>query len=263
MMNIKNKIWILCIGMVAMSSTLAQENDNITSFYNKMFTIEKNIHNERAYLFVSVNDLSGNSKLASLINNNKKYLDYLLTHFSGYTQQKDLYEIDNENKLHEAFIAYLKNNDEFNTIMQRFAATQLNTNNFIPDTITMDEMLDVAVKFFYIRGITKEGYYETQICIGINGIEVTTENRNSDLEAFCFSVIFSNFQSEENVVYDELVSGVKDVYKLNLGTDENEKLLRAQGAMYMYMRHNEKLKDLLIGEYMKREQNLTFVLKTE
>jgi tricorn protease-like protein len=76
-------------------------------------------------------------------------------------------------------------------------------------------------------------------------------------------VIFSNFQSEENVVYDELVSGVKDVYKLNLGTDENEKLLRAQGAMYMYMRHNEKLKDLLIGEYMKREQNLTFVLKTE
>ncbi|MEA3446847.1 MAG: hypothetical protein U9Q98_00135, partial [Bacteroidota bacterium] len=257
------KILIFLTGTIITCSVYAQANDSIISFYNKMFTIEKNVHNERAYLFVSINDLSGNSKLVSLINNNKKHLDYLLTHFSGYTQQQDLYEIDNENKLHDAFIAYLKNNKKFNKIMRDFVSNTINMEKHIPDTVTMDEMLDVAVKFFYIKDITKEGYYNAQICIGINGIKETSEVRKPQLEAFCFSVIFSNFQSEQNIVYDELVNGVTDVYNLSLGTDEDEKLLRAQGAMYMYMRHNEKLKDLLLTAYNKQKQELPFVLKTE
>ncbi|MFW5805623.1 MAG: hypothetical protein ACOCVX_03750 [Bacteroidales bacterium] len=254
---------IIITGIILACSVYAQQSNDITTYYNEMFSIEKKLNNERAYLLVNINDLSGNSKLASLINNNKKYLDYLLTHFSGYTQQKDLYEIDNENQLQDAFIEYLKNNKNFNKLMQDFVSNTVNTKRHITDTVTMDEMLDVAVKFFYIKGITKEGYYNAQICIGINGIKETLEDRIPQLEAFCFSVIFSNFQSDENIVYDELVNGVTDVYNLNLGVDEGEKLLRAQGAMYMYMRHNEKLKNLLFTEYNKRKQELPFILEKE
>jgi hypothetical protein len=254
---------IIITGIILACSVYAQQSNDITTYYNEMFSIEKKLNNERAYLLVNINDLSGNSKLASLINNNKKYLDYLLTHFSGYTQQKDLYEIDNENQLQDAFIEYLKNNKNFNKLMQDFVSNTVNTKRHITDTVTMDEMLDVAVKFFYIKGITKEGYYNAQICIGINGIKETLEDRIPHLEAFCFSVIFSNFQSDENIVYDELVNGVTDVYNLNLGVDEGEKLLRAQGAMYMYMRHNEKLKNLLFTEYNKRKQELPFILEKE
>jgi len=64
-------------------------------------------------------------------------------------------------------------------------------------------------------------------------------------------------------MYDKLVKGVKgvkEVYKINLGIDTDDRLLRAQGALYMYMRKNKALTELLLSEYKKRKEFLPFVI---
>ena len=113
------------------------------------------------------------------------------------------------------------------------------------DTISLDKLLNIAVKYFFIRDINPNGYYIIKLCGGINGIKQTEIERNLKLETFCFTVISSNFEDGQYNLYDEFVKGVKEVYKLNLGIEKEERLLRAQGALYMYMRNNETLKKLL------------------
>ena len=52
----------------------------------------------------------------------------------------------------------------------------------------------------------------------------------------------------------------KELYKINLGIENDDRLLRAQGAMYMFMRNNEILKELLLFEYENKKEYLPFVL---
>ena len=61
-------------------------------------------------------------------------------------------------------------------------------------------------------------------------------------------------------MYNEFVKGIKELYKINLGIENDDRLLRAQGAMYMFMRNNEILKELLLFEYENKKEYLPFVL---
>ncbi len=131
------------------------------------------------------------------------------------------------------------------------------------DTISLDKLLNIAVKYFFIRDINPNGYYVIKLCGGINGIKQTEKVRNHKLETFCFSVISSHFEDGQYNLYDEFVKGVKEVYTLNLGIEKEERLLLAQGALYMYMRNNETLKKLLLAEYEKQKNELSFVLRNE
>ncbi len=84
--------------------------------------------------------------------------------------------------------------------------------------------------------------------------------RKPFIEAFCFSSILKHYQSEEFSMYDEFVKSIKELYKVNLATDKDEKLLRAQGAMFILMRNNENLKKMLMKEYEKNKEFLPFIL---
>lgn len=54
---------------------------------------------------------------------------------------------------------------------------------------------------------------------------------------------------------------MEELYEINLGIENNDRLLRAQGALYMFMRNNEVLKELLLFEYENKKEYLPFVLK--
>ena len=71
----------------------------------------------------------------------------------------------------------------------------------------------------------------------------------------------NNYQGEQFNMYNELVKGIKELYKINLGTENDDRLLRAQGAMYMFMRNNDNLKELLLVEYEKKKKYLPFVIE--
>lgn len=61
-------------------------------------------------------------------------------------------------------------------------------------------------------------------------------------------------------MYNEFVAAIKELYRQDLGVDRDERLLRAQGAMFSLMRNNAQLRVMLISEYEKRKDYLPFVI---
>ncbi|MFN3302060.1 MAG: hypothetical protein ACK413_03485, partial [Patescibacteria group bacterium] len=147
----------------------------------------------------------------------------------------------------------------FNSVMTDLVSKTIDKK--IPkDTVSMDKLLNVAVKYFSIMRLTDEGHYVGKVCVGLNDIKKTESERKPFIEAFSFSSILKHYQSEEYSMYDEFVKAIKELYKVNLGIDKNEKLLRAQGAMFLLMRNNENLKKMLKSEYEKQKDSLPFIL---
>lgn len=60
-------------------------------------------------------------------------------------------------------------------------------------------------------------------------------------------------------IYEEFINVVKELYLVNLGIDDNENLLRAQGATFMLMRNNENLRKMLKADYENQKEFLPFV----
>ena len=205
-------------------------------------------------------ELEEDHPLAHIVNNNKIFLDYWLINFVDSGLYSRLKDVEGKEELREEFLASLKKDNSFDPLMARFSERALNP-AFIPDTISMDEMLNVAVKYFNVMGITDEGSYKGKVCSGLNGITQTLEERRPALEAFCFSAILQNIRGEEYHMYNEFVAAIKELYKQDLGVDRDERILRAQGAMFSLMRNNESLRKMLISEYEDRKDYLPFILK--
>jgi len=124
----------------------------------------------------------------------------------------------------------------------------------------MDQLLNVAVKYFSILKVNEEGHYVGKVCVGLNDIKKTEPVRKPFVEAFSFSSIMTHYQGEEFSMYDEFVKALKELYTVNLGIDKDEKLLRAQGAIFMLMRNSENLKIMLKTEYERQKEFLPFIL---
>ena len=255
----KKLLLILTIAFTALHAN-AQKNCNIVEEYHRIFSIEKVKYGEREFLKRTVNKLEGNDCFSSLVNDNSQYIYYLQTHFSNSSLTKQLYKIADSVVLQNEFIKSLQTDSTFNNAMYQLTEKLTNGSQYTPDTVTIDDLLNVAVKYFSIIKINEKGNYAGKVCAGINGIKQTEIQRKPQIEAFCFTTILNNYKGEKFNMHNEFIKGMKELYKFNLGIDKDERLLRAQGAMYQYMRTNTNLKDLLLFEYQNKKQYLPFVL---
>ncbi len=237
-----------------------QSASSIQDDYDQIFEINKDQYGDREYLKKTVNTLEEDHQLSGLVNKNKLYLDYLLTNFSNQDNYQQLLALEDSCKLQEKYITSLKKDSLFNSALIRFSEKKLNP-AFVPDTVSIDEVLNVAVKFFYVKEITEEGNYKGKVCGGINGISTTLPERKPHLEAFSFAAVLQNLQEQEKDIYGEFITAVRELYKMDLGVDRDERLFRAQGAMFFLMRNNPRLKDLLLTEYEKKKEYLPFVIE--
>ncbi|MFW6327189.1 MAG: hypothetical protein ACOC2F_02665 [Bacteroidota bacterium] len=258
----KHLLLILTIGLITVNA-FSQTDCNIIDEYGEIFKIEKKKYGEREYLMKTINEIDPNSCFSDLVNNNGQYIDYLRTHFADNSNYEKLMAINDTIELQNKFIKSLEKDSLFNTEMSKLTKKITDRSNYTPDTISMDELLNIAVKYFLIVKINKDGYYAGKVCTGINGLKQTEKERKPQVEAFCFTTILNNYQGEQFNMYDEFVKGIKELYKINLGIENEERLLRAQGAMYMFMRNNDKLKELLLVEYENKKEYLPFVLEIE
>lgn len=256
----KQLFLILSIGLIA-GSLFSQTDCHIEKEYRKIFKIQKMKYGESEFLMMTVNKLDDNSCFADLVNNNGQYIDYLRTHFSDHSNYEKLMAISDTIELQDEFIKSLENDSVFNSEMNKLTGKITNASNYIPDTVSMNALLNIAVKYFSIIEINEDGHYAGKVCSGINGLEQTEKERKPHIEAFCFVAIMNNYQGEKFNMYDEFVKGIQELYMINLGIDNEDRLLRAQGAMYMFMRNNEKLRELLLHEYENKKEYLPFVLR--
>ncbi len=237
----------------------SQETCNIQDDYVNIFKIEKKTNGQKEYLLKTINELDSTSCFFKIINNNEHYVSYLMNSFTSNIKREELLELSDPIELQSHYVRLLKNDSIFNEVMNTFVYQ----NGGVLDTVSLDELLNIAVKFFSIIRITEKGQYVAKVCSGINGLKKTESKRSPQVEAFCFSTIWMNYEVGESGMYAELVKGIKQLYKINLGIDESEKLLRAQGAMYMFMKNDKVLTNLMIEEFQRKKEFLPFVLEIE
>lgn len=236
-----------------------QNHCDFTKYYEDFISIDRITHNEKDFLTKQVIETNKKSCVSELINNNIMFFDYLLTNFSSNSNDKSLLQINDSLSLRKNYFEGLKKDSLFNSTMNELVNKTIDKK--IPkDSLNMNQLLNIAVKYFSINKLTKEGDYAGKVCAGFNSIKSTEKIRRPFVEAFCFSSIFNNYISEEFSMYEEFVNAIKELYTINLGVEEEEKLLRAQGAMFLIMKNNNKLRKMLQVEYEKQKEYLPFIL---
>ena len=245
---------------INITSTDTQKLCNIVSFYGDFIKIRRENYHGTEYLIQDIVQ-TPSTNCFSRVTNNTMYVKYLLDNYSSsFTYSNELQSIKDSILLQKQFIDSLQKDTAFSKVITELASKTINK-TLPKDSITMDKMLDIAVKYFSIMGISKDGDYMVKVCIGMNDIKKTEKIKKPLLEAFCFSSIAKNYQGKKINMMNEMVKSATQLYKVNLGIDEHERLLRAQGAMYFLMRNDKNLEKMLRREYKLNRKNLPFVLK--
>lgn len=245
----------------------SQTNCDIKEHFGDFIKIKKvkNRTGNSEYLIKRVVKVDGKECFADLVNigleNNGKYgyISYLLTNFSSDSNYQYLLTISDSVALQTEYIKSLKEDSLFNSVISDLVSKTIYKSK-PKDTISLDKLLNIAVKYFYIWFINDEGSYVGKVCGGLNSIKKTEKVRQPQIEAFCFISIYMNYEGKKYNMHEEFIKALKELNKVQLGIDLEERLLRAQGAMFLLMKNNKNLQNMLISEYNKNKNNLPFVL---
>ncbi|MBP7461672.1 MAG: hypothetical protein KBA26_10325 [Candidatus Delongbacteria bacterium] len=233
---------------------------DIVRQYKAVIQVSLGKHEEYTYIEKLIREVDEKQCFAGLINRNRQYADYLLTNFVKDSLYNDLDKIEDSVELNKQFFSVIQQDSSFNAVMSEWIDKTINS---IPkDTVTLDQMLNIAIKFFSIE-LNEKDYYSMIICAGFNQIRKTEPKRSPHLEAFCFSAIFQDLEEENYGILDEFKGMIEQLYKVHLGIDKPEKLLRAQGGIFFMMRNSQILRNLLISEYNEKKNDLPFILSPE
>ncbi len=238
--------------------------NDIRKEYPKIFKVIKYEWKGKIFFRPEIEESVESHLLGEFINDNRFYISFLLVNsFKNNLSELEAFKND-PLKLKSEFIKCLKQDTHFTPLFERYAlnfliAKGLKIQNIKKEQeeISIDDVINIAVKFFYLPRILKDGRYVKKICVGINGLKETEKLRKPHIEAFCFLSIMNNIEKISPIFIEE----VNKIKKLNLGIDDNERLLRAQGAIYLAMSRNESLKNILKEEYTKRKEYLPFIIK--
>lgn len=229
---------------------MSQTPCDIQAHFEDFIKLEKISHNGQDYVVKRIVQSENPSCVQSLVNSNSMFFNYLLTNFTSPDLDKQLLEDNNTTDSNTLDLTIFKQDTLFNALLADLADKTIHKEE-AKDTLTLNQLLNVAVKYFSITKITEEGYYSGKVCAGLNDIKATEKNRKPFVEAFCFSSILNNYRTDEFSLYGEFVTALRELYSINLGIDEEDSLLRAQGAMYVLMKNNEQLSKMLKAEYIK------------
>lgn len=254
------KLLVLLFGFFVAVTSFSQEACKPADFFGDFIHVEKSEFNSRSFLIKSVSELNKNACIAPLVNDHILVWDYLLTNFTSPKGTDSILQIGDSISMNREYIRRLKKDTLFNSVVEDWVAKTL-WKTVAKDTVTVDEMLNIAVKYFSIVRLTEEGYYVAKICVGTNDIRKTEATRQPLLEAFCFSVILEDVKTGQDGIYQEFINAIKELYEVHLGIDPQEKLLRAQGALFFLMRNNERLQKMLVEAYEKDSNSLPFILR--
>ena len=194
-----------------------------------------------------------------MLNRNIMFFNYLLSNYTGFQDDQYLLRLEDSSQIRPSYYSALRSDTLFTNLIIELENKVLNK-NMRKDTISIDYLLNIAVKYFSIMKINEMDNYIGKVCAGLNDITKTELVRNPFVEAFAFSSILKHYQSDEFSLYNEFVNALKELYTLNLGIKNSERLLRAQGAMYAIMKNNTILRKMLGIEYERHKMYLPFIL---
>ncbi len=258
---------ILCIflSLFLFSKVKTYKTKHINSLIEQTIEIAPYDYKGDIYFSQNVKKQPKGGALEDLIKYNSYYIQYFLKSYVDNKEFKVLKSLmKNKKKLNKKFIEIILRNKKFTNSYRYFISSYLvskgaKVKGFKKHKREVSTLraLNTLSKFFYIHVYKKETGYRGHICIGINGIEGTSLKRDIPLEAFCFNTVFSNIKTSAAFFLDTS----KAISDLELGSDKEKAILRAQGAMYYEAFKNPSLLEILKKEYQKRKSYLPFTIK--
>ncbi len=196
---------------------------------------------------------------AKYVNSIPVYFDYLRSNFSNGQLYSEI-DLDQDSlAIENAFKEALNKDTELQGKLDEY---MLKVSGKLPkDTILFSELHDIAVKFFAINKIDEQGRYVGKVCVGINLLEETLPKRNPFVEAAAFAAIMSDLKFEHSTLMNNFKGYMRELYNLNLGNDQEDRLLRAQGVMMQMMKKDVQLNGILAYFYAQHEKDLPFVIR--
>jgi hypothetical protein len=250
---------ISIISIFSFGALFGQTECNIRDHYQDFIEVKKIKSEDHSFLYKQVVKNKHKSCFSGLMNKEPFFFNYLLENFSSNEANKQLLQMKDSLALRMAYLSQLKNDSLYNSVMQTWVNKTIDKRK-AKDKVTIAELLNIAVKYFTITKIDRDGNFHGKVCGGINCIKQTEEVRQPFLEAFAFSSILKNYEGQTYSMLNEFKKGLMQIQSLNLGLDKNEKLLRSQGVMFSCMYNNEKLKSMLKAEFKSRQNELPFIL---
>lgn len=241
------------------SSVFSQITCPILQNIESIIRIEAHEIEGKTYISNRIEEVSNILPFAQLINDKKLFWDYLTVNYSDRSHVQKIAQIMDSVERATVYYESLRNDSLFTITIKEYSNKVIHKS--IPkDTVKMSDLLGVAAKFFSIQSINDQGNFSTAICVGRNDIKKTEVQKRPLLEAFAFFAIFEDLETEKFNIYQQFHQKVKELYSISLGTTNEEKLLRAQGAIYMLMIYNSNLRELLTYHFERHKEGLSFVL---
>ncbi|MGG5505790.1 MULTISPECIES: hypothetical protein [unclassified Myroides] len=212
--------------------------------------------------YIKIKEVDPTRSHAMAVNGQSSFWEFITTNYIARLDYDALQQIKDTTVVEKQVMHHIEQDTTFNHLISTYQAKVIDQTQ-PKDTVTIDNVLNVAVKFFNITGINTQGHYTGRICVGIHALPKTEKKRSPYLEAFAFDAIINHLNSETYTFYDDYRESVYNVYKLNLGTNEEEQLLRTQGAIFIQMFQSPQLKQLLLDEYERKKDILPFILKAK
>lgn len=254
----KNLFAIICLFVY--SNIYSQDTCDFKEYYLEFLSVEIMTFDDKKVSILKTKK-PDNSFCFYPVLKDSMYVNYLSKSLLKLNEVEEHFiQSKNQEELNKRFFQVLKKDTLFNHSLNELISKTILGHP--KDTVSMNQLLNYAVKFFSVS-LNDDGNYKGKICIGgMRDIEKLHAKRNFHLEAFSFSSIFKHLLSKEKK-YDfqnEWRKAVTEIATVSLGLDDSEKVLRAEGALYLLMKTNENLKNMLLEEYELKKELLPFYL---
>lgn len=171
--------------------------------------------------------------------------------------------------LQHQFVARLVADSQFNAVALPAIAAHLSRSGaqvdtallrMHPDTLSPDQVMQVAVRFFYPDMIV-DGRIYTHVCTELNAVR-ELPSRNLALEAMAFSVIMDQLRlGDSSQVNADVSSAIRLMGRLDSSGPDELRLNRAQGVMWGALFRSPSLRQVLIAEAQRMRGILPFVIQ--
>lgn len=266
------KNYLLLLFSVVSLCAFSQKK-SIEGEYDKLFSLNVFEDNGRIHSNMQVNEIDPSHPLAGLVNDNKLYVDYILTNYTSISKEKinELAAIKDSAERSQEFLKILKSDEVFNKYFSSMVKYYLGNDSKEysyksetfnkKETISLDSLVSIASHFFYLTRITPRGCHWF-VCVGKNGYRNTKKEDSSPLiEAFCFNSVMGNIFSEKYQYKQDYDSSKNAITPEKFEGTQEEKMEEMRNIMYRDMQNSKSLRDMLREEYMEKKERLSFILE--
>jgi hypothetical protein len=265
----KRIVWFLLFStfeLTAQNNSILNPSCNSSKkLINQQVEIEVSIYEDNSVIKASaMPKMKENNSLAPY----EKRFEYLLINVPKIHQPEKFKERNAIWSLYPDTIQlkrkYLKKFSHDKALTSYFQKTMkpiVDSNAKINISYTIDELMDIASKFFYCDKVLPDSSVQAHICIGLNGIkEANWKKDYTLLEAFCYEAIFDDLDEEKSIIwktFEQIIFESEQKHKTKF-TSSEVYLENLKLEVFNRMKYSEILKLELIAYYQFNKGNLSF-----